>query len=179
MRTFFLEISQNPPKQNLRKTKKKKKIVLGLKWNAKSNYMMFHMPAWATLQWQVMKNYAAYLYNISMYSRDLTQIWNTQFDVVLVRKHWWKQLSEWPDVILVEKLLEHWQLGALLCFMNTENNIWRRKTCLLESIWSLIYNVSQDLFLAQNSTVTKLEAVTKSETPLAKRLPQCLDPIVW
>lgn len=51
-----------------------KKIVLGLKCNAKSNDMMFYMPARATLQRQVMKNYAAYLYNISMYSWDLTQI---------------------------------------------------------------------------------------------------------
>lgn len=116
---FFSRNMSNPPKQNLRKMEKK--IVLGLKCNATSNYMMFYMPARATLQRQVMKNYAAYLYNISMYSWDLTQIWNTQFDVVLVRKHWRKQLSEWPDVYFSRKAIrtltirgtamlhEHWE----------------------------------------------------------------------
>lgn len=128
MRTFSRNESNPPSKQNLRKTEKRNCSRTEMQCY-KSNYIMFYMPARATLQRQVMKNYAAYLYNISMYSWDLTPIWNTQFDVVLVRKRW-KWLSEWPDVILVEKLLEHWQLGALLCFMNTKNIGEGKLVCL-------------------------------------------------
>lgn len=73
-------------------------------------------------------------------------------------------------MISVEKSLEHWQFGALLCFMNVGN--------IIESISSLLCNLSLDLvFLSRIEGSSEISYTTCNEiTILVRSL--CVDTLL-